>query len=109
MKYLKLLALPLIFALLSGCALFQEQIAKSAETLGKGLAEYCANMPDSERPAFRAAIEAECNCEIVLTCPGQSSQLERTTWPAFAGADFSEIEPSPPDRTNPVETPRPDD
>ncbi|MDH3375368.1 MAG: hypothetical protein OEQ39_00155 [Gammaproteobacteria bacterium] len=53
----------------SGCALFAEEVAKSAETVGKGLAEYCANMPDSERPAFKAAVEAKFGGTIDLTCP----------------------------------------
>ena len=63
--------IPFLFlaALLNGCALFAEQSQKSAETLGRGISSYCANMPASERPAFRAQVEEACNCKIDLACP----------------------------------------
>ena len=56
-------------ALLPGCALLSDQVQESADTIGQGVARYCANMPASERPAFRKQIEDACNCTIALTCP----------------------------------------
>ncbi len=58
-----------IAMIVSGCALFSEEIGKSAEVVGEAFAEYCSNMPASERPAYRALVEEECGCSIVLTCP----------------------------------------
>ena len=66
MKYILLITVVLLSA---GCALFADQAQKSAETLGKGISSYCANMPASERPAFRAQVEEACNCKIDLACP----------------------------------------
>ena len=55
--------------LLSGCALLSDLTDDSAEAVGKALAEYCANMPMSERPAFKAKVEEEFGGTIDLVCP----------------------------------------
>ena len=62
--------------LLSGCQYLAPLVTKSAEYIGGGVAEYCANVPDSERPDFKAKVEAECDeaaggtgCQVELTCP----------------------------------------
>lgn len=58
-----------IALMVTGCALLQDEIGKSADLVGEAFAEYCANMPASERPAYRAQVEEACGCTVVLTCP----------------------------------------
>lgn len=73
---MKILITLLFAGLLSGCAMFADEITRSASAVGKGVALYCENMPDSERPAFKADAEAACDeetgktgCALELTCP----------------------------------------
>ena len=67
--WITLLGIAVTLFVLSGCALFDEQINESADAIGEGVLAYCENMPGSERPAFKAKVEEACNCKIELTCP----------------------------------------
>ena len=59
---------------LTGCALLEKQEDESAKLIGKGIVQYCDNMPESERPEFKAKVEAECECVFDLTCPDELSE-----------------------------------
>lgn len=66
----------LLLPFLAGCGYLAPSMAKLTDAGGEAIAEYCANMPASERPETKAALEASCNehangtgCEIELTCP----------------------------------------
>ena len=67
---MKYLIIPVI-ALLSGCALFSEEITESADAVADGVDRYCDEVSQASREKFRSKVNpTPGGASIVVTCPG---------------------------------------
>ena len=65
----------IIFALfvlpLAGCAMFADEITRSAEAVGEGVDRYCAEVDQANRDKFRGKVNpTPGGASIAVTCPG---------------------------------------
>ena len=67
----RLAIVALVVGFASGCAVFQEQITKSASKVADGVDAYCENVNKAAREEFRGKVNpTPGGANVTVTCPG---------------------------------------